>query len=352
MYESLTTMSGIAAVNKFLSDYEVEEGPDGLSLIWNANAYFGEVAFPDRLREWLVGLRLLRGVPLAYLVPDAALLPPESIRFFHVDPSWVDRVIDGVFAAANTGTVDFVFSYRMLHASRGTLDGELTDMAKAQVPSTQWAGGQPMTGMLIRSELVRRWPDMVIRGYKNTNPPPAPDPSDPPPPTVALLRAEPISKDIYIALFAGQPGVVHVREPNVGTRYGVESQNAGGGLPYKIDARPKDGNTLESAPQVVISFRDDPALRIINLKELAQDGAQAASSNDPANKGDDSPRQVALNLEQLPYVQEFKGIHPESRGSVDPATIPGNVMTFRRPGRSMTLDKLKARKAELEASGS
>lgn len=339
MYDSLTNSSGIEAVNKYLSGYSVEDaGPDGLSLVWSDSSYAGEVAMPDRLREWLVGLRLLRGIPLAYLVPDAALLPPESIRFFHVDPTWVDRVIDGVFAAANTGTLDFVFSYRMLHASRAELDDALTGMAKEQVASTPWAGGQPMTGMLIRSELVRRWPDMVIRAYTDTNP------QDVTAPTVALLRAEPISKDIYIALFAGEPKMVHVREPNVGTRYGVESQSTEGGPPYKVDARLPNGDNPAGEPELPIVFRGDQTLRVINLADL---GAKSKINN----QGADTPRQVALNLEQLPYVQEFKNTRPEWRGSVDPNTLP-DEMTFRRPGRRASLQRLRDRKAELDALGS
>lgn len=341
MYDSLTDISGIAAVNKYLSKYPVLEGPDGLSLGWGDTSEYGpEVMIPDRLRDWLTGLRLLRDIPLSYLVPDAALLPPESIRFFHVDPTWIDRVIDGVFAAANTGTVDFVFSYRMLQGTRGDLDSVLTAMAQKQVAGTKWVGGEPMTGMLIRSELVRRWPDMVIRAYETTEPPPAPDPHDPPEPTVALLRAEPISKDIYIALFGGEPKMVHIREPNVGTRYGVESTNQSGGPPYKVDARPEDGDPPEIAQPLVLLNRGNPLLRILNLADLAQQSVKATS------------RQIALNLEQLPYVQEFKHAIPEERGSTDPGSIPNNEMTFRRGRGRMTLDKLKARKAELDALGS
>lgn len=332
MYDALTNVSGIEAVNKYLATYQVQTGPDGLTLASTDGGAFGDdVAIPERLREWLVDIRLLRGIPLAYLVPDAALLPPESIRFFHVDTTWVDRVVDGIFAAANTGTVDFVFSYSLLQMCRAAIDQELTNIAKAQVPATQWSGEKPMTGMLIRSELARRWPDMIVRAYNSINV------ADPTVPSVAVLRAEPISKDIYIALFAGQPEMVHVREPNVGTRYGVEPKNPqASGPPYKVDARPTNGDTPENAADLNITWRSQ-ALRMINFQAL---GAISAEN---------SPRQVALNLEQLPYVQEFKHSpsHPESRGSQDPATL-GLTMTFRR-NRSMSLTKFIARKAELEA---
>jgi hypothetical protein len=334
MYDSLGKVSGIEAVHQYLANYQVESGPDGLSLVTGDGGNYGaDVAMPERLRDFLIDLRLLRHLPLAYLVPDAALLPPESIRFFHVDPTWVDRVIDGVFAAANTGTVDFVFSYSMLQMARAGIDQELTNLAAAQVPATAWTGDKPMTGMLIRSELARRWPDMIVRAYTSAVV------ADPTVPTLPVLRAEPISKDIYIALFAGQPQMVHVREPNVGTRYGVEAQDQPTAAhPYKVDSRPTNGDTPENATPIVLSFRGASSLRMLNLSALAAD----------ANSAENSPRQVALNLEQLPYVQEFKHTpaHQESRGSKDPATLP-NVMSFRK-NRSMTLDKLKARQAELD----
>src|SRR4051812_41339319 len=108
MYESLTNKTGIAAVHSFLSLFTIKDmGADGLAVtLPGKNNLFEDVSIPTRLRTWLLDLRLLRHLPIAYYVPDAGLLPPESIRFFHVDATWVDRVIDGVFAAANTGTVD------------------------------------------------------------------------------------------------------------------------------------------------------------------------------------------------------------------------------------------------------
>lgn len=327
MYDALTNVSGIEAVNKYLGTYEVESGPDGLALAATDDSMFGQnITMPDRLRDWLVDIRLLRQIPLAYLVPDAALMPPESIRFFHVDQTWVDRVVDGIFSAANTGTVDFVFSYALLRLVRQAIDQELTARATAQFP-TNWTGAHPMTGMLIRSELARRWPDMIVRAYASTANMESPIP---------VLRAEAVSKDVFIALFAGQPAMVHVREPNVGTRYGVEPKpNPTPQSPYKVDGRPLDGNTAENPPQLEIVFRGDAALRIINLSDL---GGKSVEN---------TPRQVALNLEQLPYVQEFKNIHPEQRGSKEPEEY-GATVEFRR-GRSMKLDAFIARRNQLQA---
>src|SRR5262249_15575465 len=147
--------------------------------------------------------------PLTYLVPDQALLPTESIRFFHVDPTWVDRIVDGVFSAANTGTVDIVFSCQLLALARKALDKRLEDLADSNVAGSTWTADKEMTGMLIGCELVRRWPDMIVQAYGGSTP-------------VAVMRAETLSRDIYIALFAGQPTKVTIQEPFNGVRFGVE----------------------------------------------------------------------------------------------------------------------------------
>src|SRR5215471_12370514 len=101
MYDPVHKNTGVTAVTNWVSQFQSPD-PDGLTFATPG----GKLAFPDlfvpeRLYTWLLNLRLLRPVPLSYLVPDPALLPTESIRFFHVDPTWIDRVIDGVFAAGN-----------------------------------------------------------------------------------------------------------------------------------------------------------------------------------------------------------------------------------------------------------
>ena len=55
------------------------------------------------LRQWLARLRLLEGVPFAYLVADSELLPPESIRFFYLVRNWSDALVEG---ALSVGTLN------------------------------------------------------------------------------------------------------------------------------------------------------------------------------------------------------------------------------------------------------
>src|SRR5207253_203005 len=59
---------------------------------------------PPYMESFLSHLRMLVGVPFEYLVPNADLLPDESIRFFYLDRSWADRMVDGANAVGQIGS--------------------------------------------------------------------------------------------------------------------------------------------------------------------------------------------------------------------------------------------------------
>ncbi len=55
------------------------------------------IAGPDGTlaANWLAALSLLQGIAPQWLIPDPAMLPVESIRFFTLDPNWVTAALDG-----------------------------------------------------------------------------------------------------------------------------------------------------------------------------------------------------------------------------------------------------------------
>ena len=302
MKQLASTATGVQAVLDLVKAYDVQPSQDGLEFAspddlskWKIEG----VGMPERLAAFLLDIRLLRRIPLSYLVPDPDLLPPESIRFFHVNQTWVDRVIDGVFSNTNIGTVDFHYNLTTLQLIRASID-----------PAP---GG--MTGLLIRSELTRRWPKMVVKAFSSV-------PADiDAPSSITVLRAEAISRDIFIALFAGQPKCVHVREPFEGVRFGVETTENGG---WEVDQRTKNGDVLD-ADQPVASRNG--ALRTIDVNALRA----SLAGRDPA-LGD--PRGVALHLEQRPFVQIFLDSVSEGEGSKAP---PPNHLVPLRHGKLFTL---------------
>jgi hypothetical protein len=295
--QHLSPQTGVEAVVATVGAYAVTASADGLEFASPSTSpewFGGGIKMSARLVEFLTDIRLLRRIPLSYLVPDARLLPPESIRFFHVNQTWVDRVIDGVVSNTNLGTVDFHRSLTVLQAIR---ENEDVNLAPDQ-----------MTGMLIRSELVRRWPTMIVRAYSIVD-----AEADSEQNVVPVLRAEPVSRDVFIALFKGEPASVHLREPFDGVRYGVEFD----GEDYTVDRRNPNGTP--GSGQLPVGFHDLDR-RTLNINALS------------AEVGDS--RDVALHLEQRPYIQVFTQPTAESEGSKNP---PPDLLVSLHNGRQFAL---------------
>ena len=135
-----------------------------------------EAEMPPYMESFLAHLRLLIGVPFDYLVADERLLPDESIRFFYVDRSWTDRLVDGAIAVGKIGTREQ--AHHQAHApavnqqldqterivrqlQRGIADFATLKSANDQNPAT----ADVITGFLLRSQAVSGWPSMDVRAY-------------------------------------------------------------------------------------------------------------------------------------------------------------------------------------------
>lgn len=283
MVQSFQT-SGLTATLNAVMSAAGKTGKDGLEVIGPDDTPGDSkyvVVIPDRLLSWLLDLRLLRHVPLAYLIPDPELLPPESIRFFHVDRTWTDRLVDGAMLAGNIGTVDMTFTAATLTLTRKLLDERL-----GLGPTT------PISGMLIRSELVERWPDLIIEALPGKN---------------MLIRQDVLSRSIMIALFAGVPTEVHVREPHVGLRFGVELGEGS----YEFNLHDVRGVDQKKSRPIHLF-----AKRVLNLDDT-RNGKKSLKDSLMNGHPDDKTRSrdVAINLRQQPYSAVFKNVNGVPAGS-------------------------------------
>jgi len=59
---------------------------------------------PASVCQWLARRLLLYGVPFSYLVPDERMLPPDSMRFFSLDPGWVKCLLEGACSVGRGST--------------------------------------------------------------------------------------------------------------------------------------------------------------------------------------------------------------------------------------------------------
>ncbi|MFI9202835.1 hypothetical protein [Streptomyces sp. NPDC053048] len=146
----------------------------------------------DPLTTAVGQVKLLAAVPLSHLVPDARMLPPESLRFFHVDPQWCAAVRDGVLSTG-LGT---------------SLDAAVNGLAHEALDDPK-----PLTGLLMRSALVRNWPDVIVEPQVTTDGTPQP---------LETVHRVIIGPDLLLCLFDGIPDEVLFREPHEGIHFGVD----------------------------------------------------------------------------------------------------------------------------------
>jgi hypothetical protein len=236
---------------------------------------------PLEIYKWLAALKLLQGVPFRYLVPDAAMLPPESIRFFHLDMNWVDALIDGALSIGRTGPPT---SPEATHdkAVQGLLQGKATVQARQLRPlalgvvqparvaamvaqTTLQAAPQPLeevSGFVIRSQVVKGWPGLEVNGY-------APDGS-----LLDIVRFERLAPTVLLCLFEKNGKTLSrldIHEPAEGLHFGLSDQGQNVNLRYNYNAGGdlKPGSQVPGVNQPATWRGDDK--RVLRMLRLARD---------------------------------------------------------------------------------
>lgn len=190
---------------------------------------FGSRVVPHELRGWLARLRLLQAVPFAYLVPDAELLPRESIRFFYLDRAWTDALVQGALSVGTVNSSD--------RAELSALYARVRDEVDEEERRVRLPGGEPVqkgaagtvTGFVLRSRAVSGWPGLHVRAYDRelgTADDATIDESDPR--RMKVLRMERLAPAVLLVLFDGVPAVVHIEEPRQGIQFGARLEAIGG----------------------------------------------------------------------------------------------------------------------------
>ena len=249
----------------------------------------------EAVLDWLARLRLLDGVPFEYIVPDAGLLQPETIRFFHLDRNWTDAAVDGALAAGAYGTRD----RSELQAAHASIREALDDAERTQFGTTPRSGDTPqITGLLLRSRAVSGWPGLAVRAFRRIGS------TD-----VALqaLRIERLSPSVLIALFDDQPTLVQIEEPRQGIQFGVRGDDVVENQ-WNVPVRDPDDDTVVGPAEVTAPFRTGSAgvLHFTELrKRLANELEVAATDLTSAD--------LAYQLLRLPYQQLF-GTPPAGQG--------------------------------------
>jgi hypothetical protein len=188
---------------------------------------------PDSVSAWLAQLALLYGVPFSYLVPDYRMLPPESIRFFYLDPNWTARLQEGALAIGSSSTRDLITNRQLAVRLKPELDqaAALVRSKLRHVTPDQVTVGGAITGFLLRSIAVSGWPGLEVRGTQSGQP-------------IDLLRMDTLSPEVLLVLFAGVPDDVQINEPPEGLHFGIRALPATTGCPPVLSATPVPSTLL------------------------------------------------------------------------------------------------------------
>jgi hypothetical protein len=206
---------------------------------------------PADVSAWLTGLQTLTGVPFGYLVPDARMLLPESIRFFAVDPNWTAALVDGALSlAAKT-------------APAAAAVATLRPAALAAASATATA----YSGFLLRSALVSNWPGLRVTGYADTQG------ATP----LATARQERLAPTVLLVLFAGLIQRVDLAEPPQHLHAGVSSA-----VSPQVSLRLIDSGNVgvppKGNPTAPVTMRQDPNRSVINVTATVATIGQSLSA--------------------------------------------------------------------------
>jgi hypothetical protein len=287
------------------------------------DASIPESTLPPYLEMFLAHLRLLIGVPFDYLVPDARLLPDESIRFFYVDRSWTDRLVDGALAVGKIGTREQ--AHHQAHSADVQSQLDLTERVVRVLQRGLPRPGEPdqsqggiVTGFLLRSAAVSGWPAMDVRAFNTVLSPPPENLDDPA--TVAkwaadaaaaqltTLRLELLSRSVLLAMFDGIPELVWCEQPHHNIEFGLNPNDGAG---WFLDRHEATGAPEQGAGSVPVPMRAANG-RVVAVAELRK---QLAALNDPKLVPQTGSAGFAIELLSYPWRQRFQGTQSERRHS-------------------------------------
>ncbi|WP_106743597.1 hypothetical protein [Yoonia maritima] len=266
---------------------------------------------PDDLANWLTHLENLVGVPFNYLLPDSKMLPPETLRQFHIDPNWINALIDGAmsigrhFESQNAlGLAQQAEHANLLSARSQTAEmkqmlrqTQLSQIPKRELPARAYAKMQKMcstqgvatpvalaqapvmTGFLLRSKVVRGWPSMDVAGYpsgaspydNNLNSKVKVVPLD-------IVRLVQLSDDVLFGIFKGELFELVFHQPAEAIHCGFDQINPTASPPNVIkDLRyPTAGWQQEKSPYNSLSQKQmdnafhDPSERVLNMAAISE----------------------------------------------------------------------------------
>ena len=195
-------------------------------------------ALPQALVDVLHGWMTLMDIPMANLLPEAAMLPEGHLRTFQLDLAWMHALLNGAFEVAFAGIAD---------PQRSTaLWEQFWQQAQAA-----WPQQAIPKGVVLHSPLLSDFPDLQVFGRNAKG-----ETIEP----MRIIR----EGNVLLALFPAQVSQVIFSLPDHSMHAGVARARSGQGWELALQGEP----TPEEAHQPVATL-DDQAT-ILDIPKLVQ----------------------------------------------------------------------------------
>ncbi len=266
---------------------------------------------PAYVTHALARYRLLHDIPFAYLVPDMRLLPLESVRFFTLDPEWLDALSEGALQAGGNGSRERRRAESAAPAAKIAAQNAMgqvrqVGLGRLVVDATMLrrsttAGPAVVSGMLLHSALVSGWPGLKLWAWRSDLAADVPLGVDAgelaatrPELVVPLLRLERLSPSLLLVLFDGVPRLVWLEEPHDAVQFGLDESGTG----HRVALRDQQGRDVGKF--VAVPMRTGSARGVVDVTALAAAVDQALPLGKPRGSA-----ALALQLLQAPSRQRF-----------------------------------------------
>ncbi|KAB8349755.1 hypothetical protein FH972_023769 [Carpinus fangiana] len=140
--------------------------------------------------RWVLDRFFFDSIPAHYFLPDASLLPQESLKFFDIDDNWMDCFLDGALSLGNH--ID-----QQTDKVRDAIKTAIKWYLQTDLGDLKYPPPIPKYGCLIRSSLITQFPDLIVA----VDPAPEAHPDVQP----VLLRHEILDKGTMLCLFSQPP---------------------------------------------------------------------------------------------------------------------------------------------------
>ncbi len=275
---------GFVVGEKNDADQDARKNPNELNLITDF-----DLTIPRVISQWLAKLMLLYRVPFVNLVPDERMLPPDSMRFFYLDPGWLKCLLEGACSVGRSSSHDELVDKNLrdnflklaieespnIRARTPQQNVGLAESSKvSEIPSTGLDWPQ-LTGFLMRSPVVAGWQGLEMQAWSDSDSTNALTP----------LRIDRLAPDIMLCIFNGKVNRIEVKQPPEGMHFGASVK---GGEFMRFHLRTLKGSDpggqLETASNILIPLREQPLKRVVKVADLATELKTKLEENNAREK--------------------------------------------------------------------